>query len=73
MLCTWFNYFITTPAHNATTNKEQLPLMPVTTYLRLLGLLMYLTKSRPDIMTAVSFGATKSTSPTQGDYNQLLY
>ena len=48
------------PAHNAT------PLIPTTTYfLRLLGLLMYLTKSRPDIMTAVSFGATKSTSPTQ--------
>jgi len=62
------------PAHNATTIiKEQSPSMPVTTYLRLLGLLMYLTKSRPDIMTAVSFGATKSTSPTQDDYNQLYY
>jgi hypothetical protein len=24
-------------------------------------------------MTAVSFGATKSTSPTQDDYNQLYY
>ena len=46
---------------------------PVTTYLRLLGLLMYLTKSRPDIMTAVSFGATKSISPTQDDYNNQLY
>jgi hypothetical protein len=34
---------------------------------------MYLTKSRPDIMTAVSFGATKSTSPTQADYDQLYY
>jgi hypothetical protein len=35
---------------------------------------MYLTKSRPDIMTAVSFGATyKSTSPTKDDYNQLYY
>ena len=34
---------------------------------------MYLTKSRPDIMTAVSFGATKSTSPTQDDYDQLYY
>jgi hypothetical protein len=61
------------PAHNATTIKEQSPLIPVTTYLRLLGLLMYLTKSRPDIMTAVSFGATKSTSPTQTDYDQLYY
>jgi hypothetical protein len=32
------------PAHNATTIEEQSPLIPVTTYLRLLGLLMYLTK-----------------------------
>jgi hypothetical protein len=56
------------PAHNATTIKEQSPLIPITTYLQLLGLLMYLTKSRPDIiMTAVSFGATKSTSPTYPD------
>ncbi len=58
------------PAHNATTIKEQSPLIPVTTYL---GLLIYLTKSRPDIMTAFSFGATKSTSPTQDDYNQPYY
>jgi hypothetical protein len=60
-------------AHNATTIKEQSPLIPITTYLRLLGLLMYLTKSRPDIMTAVSFGASKSTSPIQTDYDQLYY
>jgi hypothetical protein len=54
---------------HATIIKEQSPLIPVTTFLRLLGLLMYLTKSRPDIiMTAVSFGATKSTSPTQDDH-----
>jgi hypothetical protein len=59
--------------HNATTIKEQSPLIPITTYLRLLELLMYLTKSQPDIMTAVSFGATKSTSPTQTDYDQLYY
>jgi hypothetical protein len=61
------------PAHNATSNKEQAPLIPITTYLRLLGLLMYFIKSRPDIMTAVSFWATKSTSPTQTDYDQLYY
>jgi hypothetical protein len=35
--------------------------------------LICLTKSRPDIMTAVSFGATKSTSLTQDDHNQLYY
>ena len=60
------------PPHN-NQQKEQSPPIPVTTYLRLLGLLMYLTKSRPDIMTAVSFGATKSTAPTEDDYQQLYY
>ena len=42
-------------------------------YLRLLGLLLYLTKSRPDIMTAVSFGATKAHSPKDLDFRKLLY
>jgi hypothetical protein len=41
-------------------------------YLRLLGSLMYVTKSRPDILTGTSFGATKSVNPSQGDYNRLL-
>ena len=59
------------PPHNK--EKEQSPPILVTTYLRLLGLLMYLTKSRPDIMAAVSFGATKSTNPTEDDYQQLYY
>ena len=59
------------PSHNK--EKEQSPPILVTTYLRLLGLLMYLTKSRPDIMAAVSFGATKSTNPTEEDYQQLYY
>jgi hypothetical protein len=59
------------PPHNAT--KQDTPAIAVTTYLRLLGLLMYLTKSRPDIMPAVSFGATKSTTPTEEDYEQLQF
>ena len=42
-------------------------------YLRILGLLLYLCKSRPDIMTAVSFGATKSHAPNVIDYRKLLY
>jgi hypothetical protein len=56
--------------------KPQTPDSPAvdpTQYLSLLGLLMYLTKSRPDIMTAVSFGATKSSAPTADDYQQLEY
>jgi hypothetical protein len=42
------------------------------TYLHLLGALLYVTKSRPDIATAVSFAATHAVSPTQGAYQELL-
>jgi len=42
-------------------------------YLRLLGILMYLTKSRPDIMAAVSFASTKANSPTDRDYLELYH
>ena len=35
-------------------------------YLRLLGILLYLTKSRPDIMAAVSITGTKSSNPRIG-------
>jgi len=42
-------------------------------YLRLLGMLMYLTKSRPDIMAAVSFASTKAQSPTDKNYLDLYY
>jgi len=41
-------------------------------YLRLLGKLMYLVQSRPDISTALSYAATKSKHPTEEDYKQLL-
>ena len=43
------------------------------TYLRLLGILLYLTKSRPDIMAAVSFAGTKSSTPTDRDLSDLYY
>ena len=42
-------------------------------YLHLLGSLMYMIKSRPDINTAVSFASTKSKKPTEADYNALLH
>ena len=35
--------------------------------------LIYLTKSRPDIHTAVSFGATHSVTPTRGDFEELIH
>jgi hypothetical protein len=47
--------------------------MSQTTYLHLLGALIYLTKSRPDISTAVSFGATHAACPTLGHFEELLH
>ena len=43
-----------------------------TKYLHLVGALLYLTKSRPDIQTAVSFGASHSASPTRDNFYELL-
>ena len=43
-----------------------------TEYQQLLGTLMYLTKSRPDLQTTISFAATHSKSPTIDHYNSLL-
>jgi KUP system potassium uptake protein len=42
-------------------------------YLHLLGGMMYLLKSRPDIGAALSFAATKSTKPTEHDFQSLLH
>ena len=44
-----------------------------TKYLHLLGILMYLSHSRPDILAAVSFAATKSSAPTEDDFKDLMY
>lgn len=41
-------------------------------YLRLLGQLMYMVHSRPDIATAVSYAATKSIDPSVEDWKALL-
>jgi hypothetical protein len=43
------------------------------TYLRFLGILLYLTKGRPDIMAAVSVAGTKSSSPTDRDLSDPYY
>ena len=42
-------------------------------YLHLEGALIYLTKSRPDIETTVSFGATHSVNPTRGSFEELIH
>jgi hypothetical protein len=49
------------------------PLTNQSDYLRLLGMLLYLTKSRPDIMATVSFGASRASKPTTADQQQLMY
>ena len=41
-------------------------------YLSLVGMLLYLTKSRPDIMTATSFAATNASKPTRHNLEQVL-
>jgi len=52
-------------------DNDQTP-MDQTEYLHLLGALIYLTKSRPDISTAVSFGSVHAAKPTRGAYSELL-
>lgn len=48
------------------------PLQDRILYLQLLGKLMYLSTSRPDIITALSYAATLNIAPTVNDYNELL-
>ena len=59
-----------TPTRDADPTRTASPPANQSDYLRLLGMLLYLTKSRPDIMAAVSFGASK---PTTHDQQQLMY
>ncbi len=40
--------------------------------IQLLGTLIYITKSRPDIQASISFAATHSKTPTREHYIQLL-
>ena len=62
-----------TPPKDYEAQYKSAPATDYRAYLRLLGLLMYLTKSRPDIMAAVSFCATKAANPNTIDRQHLLY
>ena len=42
-------------------------------YLHIEGTLIYPTKSRHDIQTAISFGTTHSVNPTRGDFEELIH
>jgi hypothetical protein len=63
---------VTAPRRDHAEDDWDTTLIPRNTYLHLLGALLYLTKSRPDIATAVSFASVHSQTPTQGAYNELL-
>ena len=59
--------------HGEELTEEDKQAVDITLFLRLLGILMYLTKSRPENSTAVSFGATNSHNPLQHHYKELLH
>ena len=65
---------INTPHSGLTEESPEWSNKPIsrTQYLHLLGALLYLTTSRPDIATAVSFAATQSVSPSEGAYSELI-
>jgi hypothetical protein len=52
--------------------SQDMTAMDQTDYLHLLGALIYITKSRPDIATAVSFSGVHASKPTLGAYAELL-
>jgi KUP system potassium uptake protein len=53
-------------------DKDMTP-MSQTKYLRLMGGMIYLFKSRPETQTAVSFAGTRAAEPTKGAFTELLY
>ena len=62
------------PQRISSRDKELINSEPVDQgeYLHLLGMLMYMTHSRPDISTALSYASTKNVNPMLGDFNALL-
>lgn len=63
---------VKSPAPYAGTKQKDNTPFSSTEYLRLLGSLLYLLASRPDVSFAVSFAATKSNNPTVSDWVDLV-
>jgi hypothetical protein len=72
-LARYFPRSTSAPQRKKEMQSEDDTLVSQTSYLRLLGILNYLTKTRPDISTACSFGATHAAHPTQGHMLELLH
>jgi len=64
--------YVKTPCATPSDAPRDMTLFNVTKYLSLIGVLLYLNFSRPDIAFAVSYGATKSAAPTVSDHKDLL-
>lgn len=64
--------YVKTPSASPSDKQRDLTPFNVLLYLSLLGTLLFLNFSRPDIGFAVSYGATKSAAPTVADYQDLL-
>ena len=62
----------TTPSFSPSAIPPDLTPVSVTVYLCLLGSLLYLLFSRPDIGFAVSWAATKAANPTEYDWKNLV-
>ena len=65
--------FPITPQRKESSRSTLKEPMDPSDYLHLEGALIYHTKSRPDIQTAVSFGATHSVNPTREDFEEVIH
>ena len=64
--------YVKTPATTPSDVERDITPCDQTEYLSLLGTLLYLHFSRPDIGFAISYGATKAAAPVMADYQDLV-
>jgi hypothetical protein len=68
-----FKDLATTPQRSVSHQSSDTTPMEQRPYLHLLGAMIYLLKSRPDVATAISFGSTHASKPTVGAFMELLH